>query len=255
MRVGIVGRGRVGGAFARTLANAGDEIVLQRGRGDARELLAPCDVVILAVPDGALDEVAADVLPQLREDALLIHSSAARDLAMLEPHGDRIGMLHPPIPIASPERSLTGITFGAIGTPASRGDLEALAARLGGSVLWIEASDRVRYHAALVHASNHLVALAADAATLLGADAALLLPLLRITLDNLEQHGPEDALTGPVVRGDDATVAAHLAAIPAELRSAYRANAFRALALAQRSGRLDRARADAVAAVLREDAG
>lgn len=252
-RVGIVGRGRVGGAFAAALTAAGDTIVAQLGRGDDPAVLAGCELVLLAVPDAALDEVAARILPALDADAVLVHTSAARDLEPLRAHGDRIGIVHPATPVAAPTQPLAGVTFGVLATPASRDALHALVARIGGSVIELEESWRIGYHAALVHASNHLVALAADAATLLHGAPAALLPLLRQTLDNLERLGPEQALTGPVVRGDAETVRAHLAAIPDELRASYRENARRALALARRSGRLDEDRAVAVERVLDED--
>lgn len=252
MRIGIVGRGRVGGAFARAFAAAGDEIV-HLGRGDDRAPLSSCDVVIVAVPDDALHEVVDELVPALPEAVLLLHTSASRSLDVLAAHGERIGILHPPIPVASPEQPLQGIRFGALATAVARRDLEALIERIGGRAHWIRPEDQVRYHAALVHASNHLVALAADAAEMLGADADLLSPLLSATLSNLEELGPEAALTGPIVRGDVDTVRAHLAAVPQDLRASYRANALRALALAIRSGRLDRARAVALEQLLRED--
>lgn len=252
-RVGIVGNGRVGGAFARALASAGDEIVATIGRGDPLELLADSDLVIVAVPDDALDRVGRAVAAIVGPATLLVHTSAARDLSMFETHGARVGMLHPATPVADPRQDLAGVTFGVIGTLDSNDELAAIVAAIGGRILWLDASQRLRYHAALVHASNHLVALAADATGLLGGDDSILLPLLRQTIDNIEELGAEQALTGPVVRGDVTTVRAHLAALPVEMRASYRENARRALALAQRAGRLLDEHAVAIEAALRED--
>jgi predicted short-subunit dehydrogenase-like oxidoreductase (DUF2520 family) len=238
-RVGIIGRGRVGGALARALEAAGDEIVAHIGRADPLHVLEDTDLVIIAVPDEDLKAIAEAVVAFVPRETLLVHTSGAQDLRMFRRHGHRVGMLHPATPVADPTQSLTGVTFGVIGTDESRDDLGAIVASIGGRALWLEESWRLPYHAALVHASNHLVALVADAATLFRADVAILLPLLRQTLDNIEEHGPEQALTGPVVRGDAATVRAHLTALPVELRASYRENARRALALAIRSGRLD----------------
>ena len=252
-RIGIVGHGRVGGAFARALAAAGDEIVATIGRGDALDGLATADVVIIAVPDDALDRVGAAVSAVVPPSALLVHTSAARDLSMFATHGARVGMLHPATPVADPRQPLAGVTFGVIGTLESNQELAAIVAAIGGRILWLDPSQRLRYHAALVHASNHLVALTADATSLLGGDDAILLPLLRQTIGNIEELGAEQALTGPVVRGDAATVRAHLAALPVEMRASYRENARRALALAQRAGRLLDEHAVAIEAVLQDD--
>jgi predicted short-subunit dehydrogenase-like oxidoreductase (DUF2520 family) len=96
---------------------------------------------------------------------------------------------------------------------------------------------RAAYHATAVVASNHLVALLGQVQRL--ADAAAVpfdafLPLVEATLHNCTDRGPAAALTGPVARGDAATVAAHLESLPDTERDAYRALALAALALTER---------------------
>jgi predicted short-subunit dehydrogenase-like oxidoreductase (DUF2520 family) len=84
----------------------------------------------------------------------------------------------------------------------------------------IDDEGRAAYHAAASVASNFLVTLQA-AAERIAAGAglephearALLVPLLRRTVENLAEHGPEHALTGPIARGDHATVEAQRAAV------------------------------------------
>ncbi len=97
------------------------------------------------------------------------------------------------------------------------------------------------YHLAAVVSSNLLVALESDAGKLMGEATGredgmrLLAPLLRTTVANLEARGPAGALTGPVARGDVATVRAHLRLLDREaprVASAYRALSLEALALA-----------------------
>jgi predicted short-subunit dehydrogenase-like oxidoreductase (DUF2520 family) len=76
--------------------------------------------------------------------------------------------------------------------------------------------DRATYHAAASIASNFLIALEAAAETLaasVGVERRLLVPLVRATVENWAALGPDQALTGPVVRGDEATVEAQRAAI------------------------------------------
>src|SRR5439155_410731 len=92
-------------------------------------------------------------------------------------------------------------------------------------------------------------ALAGDSADLLGGYETLI-PLLRATVENIAQLGPDAALTGPIVRGDAGTVSAHLRALPAHLLESYVANARRTLARAVASGRLDEAGAARVAEAL-----
>jgi predicted short-subunit dehydrogenase-like oxidoreductase (DUF2520 family) len=96
---------------------------------------------------------------------------------------------------------------------------------------------RAQYHAAATIASNHLVALLGQAvriAEAAGVPPEALLPLVRASVDNVEALGADDALTGPVARGDADTVARHLATLPPDERAAYRALAREALRLTGR---------------------
>jgi predicted short-subunit dehydrogenase-like oxidoreductase (DUF2520 family) len=97
-------------------------------------------------------------------------------------------------------------------------------------------------------ASNFTVALAGDAADLLG-DGAILAPLIAQSVSNVARLGADEALTGPIVRGDAGTVRKHLSALASRaphLTESYVANARRTLDRAVRSGRLDAGRAEAV---------
>jgi predicted short-subunit dehydrogenase-like oxidoreductase (DUF2520 family) len=96
---------------------------------------------------------------------------------------------------------------------------------------------RATYHAAATIASNHLVAMLGQAvrvAEAAGVPPQALLPLVRASVDNVDALGAGDALTGPVARGDADTVARHLAALPADERTAYRTLAAEALRLTGR---------------------
>jgi len=135
-------------------------------------------------------------------------------------------MLHPLQTIMSAEqgvKSLAGVTFGLSGDPGAiewAGEIVETVTGGHGRSVQIEADRLSYYHAGAVMASNALVA-ALDAAVILLAhagverDAALRAvgPLARTTLDNALGYGPQAALTGPIVRGDAATVAAHREAL------------------------------------------
>ncbi|HEX5741735.1 MAG TPA: DUF2520 domain-containing protein, partial [Pilimelia sp.] len=140
---------------------------------------------------------------------------------------------------ADADRLTSGVTFGVTASAGAAAVAARLVADLRGRAEWIAEADRVRYHAALAHGANHLVTLVNDAADLarragVADPAALLAPLLRAALANVLAGG-DAALTGPVARGDAATVAAHLADLAAaapETADAYRALARRTAARA-----------------------
>ena len=134
---------------------------------------------------------------------------------------------------------------------------EQLVADLGGRSMWVPEEMRTLYHAGLAHGSNHLVTLVTEAMEILSAagasdPAGTLRPLLAAALDNALSQG-DAALTGPIVRGDAGTVAAHLediaANVPQTLPS-YVAMARATLERAVTDGRLLRIRAYKIAGLL-----
>jgi predicted short-subunit dehydrogenase-like oxidoreductase (DUF2520 family) len=144
-------------------------------------------------------------------------------LAALEPAGGAAFGLHPLQTIAGPDADLRGCGCAVAGaTPAALDLARRLAADLGMHPVAIADDDRAAYHAAASIASNFLLTLEAAAESVAGgagiapADARRLLgPLVRTTVENWLALGPEAALTGPVARGDERTVAAQRAAVAA----------------------------------------
>jgi predicted short-subunit dehydrogenase-like oxidoreductase (DUF2520 family) len=204
-RVDVIGSGRVGSAVSARLHERGVAV----GDGDP-------DVVLLCVPDAAIAEVSRSLSP---ERAWVGHVSGATPLAALEPHERRFS-LHP---LQTFDRSgdpgqLDG-AWGAItgDTGEALAIARELAAALGLQPFELADRDRTLYHAGAVFASNYLVTLQ-RAAVRLGVPAQGLVPLMRGTIE----HGFE--LTGPIARGDWATVEAHKQAIQAsqpELEDLY----------------------------------
>jgi predicted short-subunit dehydrogenase-like oxidoreductase (DUF2520 family) len=244
----VVGRGRLGRSLAGALP-----CPLLPGR-ETEEVPAGC-LCLIAVPDPALAGTAA----RLRgEGAAFVHVSGARGLEALETaarRGHPVGAFHPlrsfPAPLG-PE-AFRGVLFGIDASDAALlAELEALGARLGGWTRRIEGGDRVRYHAAATLAGPLLVALAAEAAGVLGEagfarEEALdaLLPFIAGTVDNLRALRLPGALIGPVRRGDPDTVARHVAALHGDALAAYRALTRTAVDLAEEAG-LDAAAASAL---------
>ncbi|MFP5225685.1 MAG: DUF2520 domain-containing protein [Actinomycetota bacterium] len=247
-RTCIIGPGRVGGSFAAALAARGVSTRLI-GRADDPNLIAAAERVIVAVPDAAVAEVVSRANSLVGEDALIVHCCGPLGLEVFEGRR-RAGCVHPATPIATSTEPLDGVWFGITATDDARTDCERLVSAVNGRFAHIPQESRAVHHAALVHASNHLVALAADASDLLGSASQMLQPLLERTVANIGRLGAADALTGPVSRGDAATVSAHLEALPPDIAESYRANALRALALAAGSKRLDPRAAERMRKVL-----
>src|SRR6185369_11779589 len=109
---------------------------------------------------------------------------------------------------------LSGCSFGVTVPDPLRPIAEALVVEMGGEPQWVDEESRPLYHAALANGANHLTTLVNESMDLLrrcGVEepARLLAPLLGAALDNALRDG-DAGLTGPVVRGDAGTVAAHL---------------------------------------------
>ncbi len=218
-RVAIVGAGRMGNALAAALTAAG--IAVEGPLQRHEPVRADAAAVLLCVPDGQI-EVAAAALPA-RPGRLVGHTSAATTLAALAPH--EAFSLHPLMTVTNDGASFTGATAAIAGATRPALDCaERLALTLDMRPLRIADADRAAYHAAASIASNFLVTLeglAERLAQTAGLDREPLVALVQASVANWAQLGAERALTGPVARGDEATVARQRAAVaerlPAEL--------------------------------------
>ena len=216
----VIGAGRAGGALARALTRAGWTVDGPLGRGDdLRQAATGTRRLVLAVPDAAVDAVASAIEPG---DAVVIHLAGSLDLDVLAGH-DRRASVHPLVALPDAVRGadrLRGAWFAVAGDPSGADIVEAL----GGRSVAVRDEDRAAYHAAAVVAANHLVALLGQVERIAGSVGVPLdayLELARGALDDVAAVGPADALTGPVSRGDWATVARHLEALPAAERPTY----------------------------------
>ena len=247
----VVGAGRVGGSFARALERAGHRVLGELRRDDDPGAIADANVVVIAVPDDSIRQAAGVVARMGRPGAVVMHTCGLAGLDALEACGALVAAVHPAVPVATNDQVLDGTVFGVTCPDDLRAWVAGFVGDLGGQALFISEEQRPLYHAALSMSSNFAVALAGDAAALLGGHE-LIVPLMRATVDNIQRLGPAAALTGPVVRGDAGTLRAHLAALPQELIESYVANARRALALAVESGRLGPEAAERVREALEE---
>jgi predicted short-subunit dehydrogenase-like oxidoreductase (DUF2520 family) len=213
------------------------------------------DVVLLAVPDDAIAQVAAE-LP-FTEDQYAVHLSGAHGLSVLRGIAATPVALHPPMTFTGEPTSLQDVVFTATAPDRARAMVERLVKDLGAEVQWIAEEQRALYHAGLVHGANHLTTLLAQALDVLReagvADpAATLRPLLTATLDNTLRSG-HDALTGPIARGDVDTVKAHLAVLRGRTASTYAELARATVERRLEAGRLDPDTAARINEVLERD--
>jgi predicted short-subunit dehydrogenase-like oxidoreductase (DUF2520 family) len=282
LRVGVVGVGRVGSALGAALARAGHDIVAASGvstesrRRAERylpgvpvrpvdETVDAADLVLLAVPDDVLRPLVTGLAGTgvWRAGQLAAHTSGAQGIGVLDAAAARGVLalaLHPVMTFAGRAEDvdrLAGATWGVTALDELRPVAESLVLEMGGEPVWVPEPARPLYHASLTIASNHLVTLVNDALGLLagagvGEPARLAAPLLSAALDNVLRLG-DAALTGPVSRGDVATVVTHLdtlARSAPDVLPAYRALARRTAERALASGRLTSEKADALLEVL-----
>jgi len=253
-RTALIGPGRLGTLIAHALGAAGAPVVrvaggsaasrerLRTGLAGVRdvpieEVADGVDLVVIATADSAIAEV---VEIMVRADALdeshgVVHLAGVHGLEPLRLAGlagARIAALHPATTAptgASDPSLLHGVAWAVTTVPGDRAWAHGIVELLGGDPFDVPEEARTRYHAALAIASNAVGAAVVTARRILlaaGVDAPerLIAPIAHASVE-AAAHAGATALTGPVVRGDVATVAAHLAALERDLpesAAAYR---------------------------------
>jgi predicted short-subunit dehydrogenase-like oxidoreductase (DUF2520 family) len=267
---GIVGAGAVGTALGVALTRAGwpvhavasrdpgrrarftSQVEGVRAFAEAQALVEEVELIILAVPDDAIEPLAREI--RMYSGQAMIHTSGSLGAEVMAPAmaaGTQIGAFHPLVAFADTERAIAALHGAAV---AIEGDdqlaalLSDMAERIGATAVRLAPGSKAAYHAAAVLAAGGFVALL-DAIAELGAVAgldeagslAIYGPLIEGTLGNARALGIRTALTGPMTRGDVGTLEAHLAALAAHAPAAlelYSAAARREIALALGRGAL-----------------
>lgn len=274
-KLGFIGAGTVGTALAIRLSAKGYPVVAVASRSklsaerlaDAVPGCQPCDhkqqvadaaeLVFITTSDDAIAPVAAEV--SWHRGQGVVHCSGADSLDILEPAtkaGAQVGSFHPLqtfAGIAQAIENLPGSTFALEGQGQLLHTLKEMALALDGRWVELKAGDKVLYHAAAVLACNYavtLVKLATDLWQLFGVSpqdsTRALLPLLKGTVNNIENLGLPRCLTGPIARGDLGTITKHLAALKVrapELLPVYCELGRNTIPLALAKGNIDEQRA------------
>lgn len=280
--IALIGPGKVGCAIAHRLHKAGYRLKAVVGR-DRQQTLAGChfigcpdsvastelrsaveaEIILLAVPDDQIEALATTLqgLRNLSAEQTLVHFSGLHRAAIMRVAPSNLATLsiHPLLPFANRQLAserLTDCPCALEGDESAIALGEKLVNAFGGQPFRIKSADKALYHTSACIASNFLVTLLSTATTLLEEcgiepDQAinLLLPLVQASVDNLAQLGAEQGLTGPIVRGDSGTVAAHLAALktsPTGLLPLYRLLGIKTVELAETSTRLSHQQAESL---------
>ncbi|NNN22425.1 MAG: DUF2520 domain-containing protein [Acidimicrobiales bacterium] len=213
LRVRLIGNGRAGGALALALSSLGYVVEGPLDRNYPRSSAKGVDVLVLSVPDSCVVKVAQNIYPE--DSTLIMHLSGSLTLSALEPHL-RKASLHPLCALPSPEigaeRLLSGVAMAVSGDP----QVLSIAKSLKGNAFEVSDEFRTLYHAGATIAANHSVALMAQVAKIaeiVGVPRSVYFDLARNSINDVEAIGAEESITGPAVRGDFETIAAHLEAI------------------------------------------
>ena len=285
LRVGVIGTGRAGSVSGAALHRVGHEVVavaavseLSRLRAqallpdvpivDIDHVVAACDLVLVAIPDdalaGLLEGLAAS--GSVKPGQFWVHLSGRYGTDVMAPVvalGALPLAIHPVMSFTGTSMDLQRLEecpFGVTAPDELRSAAEALVIEIGGDPIWVPEDKRVLYHAALAFGSNYLITLVAQSAALLSQAGIeeprrVLAPLLSASLDNALRLG-DQALTGPVARGDAASVKAHLEVLTEQSElagSSYRALARVTADRAVEAGLLSTALAEALLGVLSEE--
>jgi predicted short-subunit dehydrogenase-like oxidoreductase (DUF2520 family) len=239
MRIVLVGPGRAGQSVAIAANGAGHEVVAvvardteqasTIARGMGADLLAigepipAADMIVVAVRDDAIADVAAQVAPVARNAAACaVHLSGAAPVEALSPfasQGLAIGSFHPlqTMPTADQgARSLAGSWMAVTADEPLRSELRSFATSLGGIPFDLRDEDRTTYHAAAAAAANFPTAALAIAQRLVesaGVPFEAMRPLVDRIAANAFELGPNTSLTGPIARGDVETIDAQVRAV------------------------------------------
>ena len=276
LKAGFIGAGTTGNALAVRLSQKGWPVVAVSSRTlssaqrlakrvrncqvchTTQELADVAELVFITTPDDVIAQVCGKV--QWHKGQSVLHCSGAHSVDILGPAkrlGTTVGSFHPLQTFADVDQAianLPGSTFALEAEEPLLSTLKELTHLLDGNWVELKPGDKVLYHAAAVFACNYLVTLVKLALDLwkdFGVSSKeatrALLPLLRGTINNIENIGLPDCLTGPVARGDLGTIERHLTALDAKnpsLLTAYRELGLQTIPIALAKGKVNEQKAE-----------
>lgn len=282
LKAGFIGAGTTGTALAVRLSQKGWPVVAVSSRTlssaqrlakrvpscqvyhTAQELADLAEMVFITTPDDVIAQVCSEVHWHKKQSVL--HCSGAHSVDILGPAkklGAAVGSFHPLQTFADVDQAianLPGSTFALEAEEPLLSTLKELTRLLNGNWVELKPGDKVLYHAAAVFACNYLVTLVKLAQDLwkdFGVSpkeaTRALLPLLRGTLNNIDNIGLPNCLTGPVARGDLGTIEKHLRALDARspsLRTTYKELGLQTIPIALAKGKVNEQKAEEMRVLL-----
>jgi len=282
VKTGFIGAGTTGTALAVRLSQKGCSVVAVSSRTlssaqklaelvpncqichTAQEVADAAELVFITTPDDIITQVCGEV--QWRAGQNVVHCSGAHSVDILEPAkklGAAVGSFHPLQTFADVDQAienLPGSTFSLEAEEPLLSTLKELTLLLKSDWVELKPGDKVLYHVAAVFACNYLVTLVKLALDLwrdfgvLSQEATrALLPLLKGTINNIENIGLPDCLTGPVARGDSGTIVSHLTALEARspsLLTTYKELGYQTIPIALAKGRVNEQKAEEMKTLL-----
>ena len=256
--IGLIGAGITGTALAVRLAQQEYQVIAVSSRSlvsaenlakrlndckvcmTAQEVADLAQFVFITTPDDVISKVANEV--KWHNDQNIVHCSGAHSTDIIETaetYGAHIGCFHPLQTFAGIEQAIDNIpgsTFAIEADGSLLTVLKKMASAMQGDWVILKAGDKVLYHAAAVFACNYMVTLVKLATDLWqhfgvpqGQSIKALMPLLRGTLNNIENVGLPNCLTGPIARGDLGTIEKHLEALESDNENSYLLNSYKQL--------------------------
>ncbi|MCK5589825.1 MAG: DUF2520 domain-containing protein [Dehalococcoidales bacterium] len=287
LEIGFIGAGTVGTALATRLSQKGARITAASSRNlisaerlasslphchaysSPQEVADVAELIFITTPDDAIAEVANEVHWHPGES--VVHCSGAHSLDILKPAnqaGANVGSFHPLQTFADINQAvenLPGSTFAIEAEGPLLSTLKELTSLLDGNWIELKPGDKVVYHAAAVFACNYmvtLVELATDLWQTLGVPqkeaTKALIPLLRGTVNNINNIGLPDCLTGPISRGDLGTISKHLTALKDKnpsLLAAYKQLGLHTIPIALGKGKINEHKAEELKALFTNSKG
>lgn len=282
LKAGFIGAGTVGTALAVSFSQRGYPVVAVSSRSfssaqelaglvascracqTAQEVADAAELVFITTPDDAIIEVASEV--KWHSGQNVIHCSGAHSVDILEPArqlGANVGSFHPLQTLATIDEAINNLPGSSFALEAEEpllSKLKELCSSLNGKWVELKPGDKVLYHVAAVFVSNYLVTLVKAALDLwqdfgVSSEEATksLLPLLKGTINNMENIGLPGCLTGPIARGDLSTIRKHINALEAKnssLLTMYEDLGFQTIPVALAKGTIDKDRAQELKTLL-----
>lgn len=282
LKAGFIGAGKTGTALAVRLYQKGCPVVAVSSRTlssaqklaalvpdcrvchTAQDVAEAAELVFITTPDDVITHVCSEI--QWRGAKSVVHCSGAHSVDILESAkklGAAVGSFHPLQTFADVDQAiqnLPGSTFALEADEPLLTRQKELTHLLNGNWVVLKPGDKVLYHTAAVFACNYLVTLVKLALDLwqnLGVSSKeatrALLPLLEGTINNIDNIGLPDCLTGPVARGDSGTIERHLSALEARrpaLLTTYKELGLQTIPIALAKGKVSKQKAEEMKALL-----